>query len=52
MTAPTMSTMASTAPTSWKCTFSGVVPCTFASAVARRSNMAMLFCFTHVESRR
>ena len=36
-TAPTTSMMASTAPTSWKWTFSIVVPWTAASALARRS---------------
>ena len=36
MTDPTMSTSASTAPTSWKWTRSGVVPWTFASTSASR----------------
>ena len=37
---PTTSAIASRAPTSWKCTSSGSVPCTAASATASRSNVA------------
>ena len=37
---PTTSAIASSAPTSWKCTSSGVVPCTAASATASRSKVA------------
>ena len=40
MTPPTMSTIESTAPTSWKCTFSTEVPWTAASASASRRNSA------------
>ncbi len=46
ITPPTMSTIESTAPTSWKCTFSTVVPCTAASASARRRKSAAARSFT------
>ena len=44
--APTMSTMESTAPTSWKWTFSGRTPCTLPSATATLRNTAMAFSRT------
>ena len=50
MLAPTMSTMESTAPTSWKCTCSGGLPWILPSASAMRWNTAMDFFFTQSES--
>ena len=40
MAAPVTSTMASTAPTSWKCTFASAMPCTRASACPRFSKIS------------
>ncbi len=47
-TPPTMSTIESTAPTSWKCTFSTDVPWTAASASASRRKSAAARSFTSV----
>ena len=49
---PTMSAIASRAPTSWKCTSSGVVPWTAASATARRSRPPGRGADRRVEGRR
>ena len=49
MAAPVMSMMESTAPTSWKWTSSGVVPCTWASASASREKMERAVRFTASE---
>ncbi|OPZ81970.1 MAG: hypothetical protein BWY76_02855 [bacterium ADurb.Bin429] len=49
MAVPTISTMASMAPTSWKCTWSGVVPCTSASASPSRVKMADASAFARSE---
>ena len=51
MAAPTMSMMASTAPTSWKCTSSTDVPWTAASASASLVNMRPAVSLTQSESR-
>ena len=47
---PTISTMESSAPTSWKCTLSGVVPWTRASASAMTRNIDRERSFTDGES--
>ena len=48
---PTMSAIESAAPTSWKCTFSTVTPCTLASASARRVKIRPAISFCRSESR-